>query len=71
MCCILLRFPVAIKNAHETDNADKTRLFLDEAKTMLHIGKYHDHIVNLQGIVYQANEKDKQLSEVSKYLINF
>ena len=61
--CTPLRFPVAIKNAHDTD-AEKTKLFLDEAKTMLHIGEYHDHIVNLQGIAYQANEKEDQLSEV-------
>ena len=61
--CTPLRFYVAIKNAHNTD-AEKTKLFLDEAKTMLHIGEYHDHIVNLQGIVYQANEKEDKLSEV-------
>ena len=40
-------------------NADALQIdtILDEAKTMLRIGKYHDHIVNLQGITYEIDEQ--------------
>ena len=41
-------------------------LFLDEAKTMLEINEYHDHIVNLQGLIVGWNSIDKQFSEVCK-----
>ena len=39
-------------------------LFLDEAKTMLEINEYHDHIVNLQGIIVGWNSIENQFSEV-------
>ena len=38
---------------------------LDEAKSMLEIGMYHNHIVNLQGITYEAANHNKELSGVS------
>ena len=59
-----LRFPVAIKCAQNI-GPEKTTLFLDEAKTMLQIGSYHDFIVNLQGIIYNTNSADDQQLEVS------
>ena len=40
-------------------------LLMDEAKTMLEINDYHDHIVNLQGILVGWNSIEQQLSEVS------
>ena len=43
-------------------------LFLDEAKSMLEIGTYHDHIVNLQGITYCWNSYEKQFSAVSEVI---
>ena len=52
----LRRFPIAIKTLLNAD-AFKIDTILDEAKTMLHIGKYHDHIVNLQGITYEIGEQ--------------
>ena len=57
------RFPVAIKCAINL-GPEKTNLFLDEAKTMLEIGSYHDFIVNLQGIIYNTNDDDEQAPEV-------
>ena len=59
----LLRFPVAIKCAQNV-GPEKTTLFLDEAKTMLQIGSYHDFIVNLQGIIYNTNSNEDQALEV-------
>ena len=38
---------------------------LDEAKSMFQVGKYHNHIVNLQGIAFKAGKHDEKLSEVS------
>ena len=32
---------------------------------MVQIGEYHNHIVNLQGIIYEVNEEVRQLSSVS------
>ena len=58
------RFPIAIKTPLNVD-AQQIHLFLDEAKSMLQIGEYHNHIVNLQGIAYEVNEQDRQLSKVS------
>ena len=43
-------------------------LFLDETKSMLEIGIYHHHIVNLQGITYFWNSYEKQFSEVSELM---
>ena len=57
-------FPVAIKypSSAELQNID---LFLEEAKTMIRIGSYHDYIVNLQGIIYNENEGGNKIPEVS------
>ena len=40
---------------------------LDEAKSMFHVGKYHNHIVNLQGITFKDVKHDEKLSEVRFY----
>ena len=64
MIFLFLSFPVAIKYGQSND-IEKTNLFLDEAKTMLQIGTYHDFIVNLQGIIYSIDETNENLSEVS------
>ena len=54
----LRRFPIAIKTLLSAD-ALQIDTILDEAKSMLQIGKYHDHIVNLQGITYELDEQNK------------
>ena len=61
---ILPRFPIAIKypSSNELQNID---LFLEEAKTMLRIGSYHDYIVNLQGLIYNDDEGENKIPEVS------
>ena len=38
---------------------------LDEAKSMLEINKYHDNIVNLQGIAYERSNQNDGIIEVS------
>ena len=63
------RFPIAIKCAQNI-GPEKTSLFLDEAKTMLQIGSYHDFIVNLQGIIYNMSNADDQTPEVNLSLIH-
>ena len=57
-------FPVAIKypSSAELQNID---LFLEEAKTMIRIGSYHDYIVNLQGIIYNEDEGGNKIPEVN------
>ena len=57
-------FPIAIKypSSEELQNID---LFLEEAKTMIRIGSYHDYIVNLQGIIYNEDEGRNKIPEVS------
>ena len=62
------RFPIAIKCAQNI-GPEKTSLFLDEAKTMLQIGSYHDFIVNLQGIIYNIDHADDHAPEVNFNLI--
>ena len=37
---------------------------MDEAKTMFSIGTYHENIVNLQGIGYEADFVHEKLSQV-------
>ena len=37
---------------------------LEEAKSMLEINKYHDNIVNLQGIAYEKSNQDDGVIEV-------
>ena len=55
------RFAIAIKVPKP---GTSVALFLDEAKSMLEIGEYHDNIVNLQGISYGVNEDKRSLSKV-------
>ena len=61
----IFRFQVAIKTPQMTD-PHGIDLLLDEAKTMLEVGTYHDHIVNLQGITYSWSSYEQQFSEVRK-----
>ena len=62
-------FPIAIK--YSTSKCiDKIDLFLEEAKTMLRIGGYHDYIVNLQGLVYNQNKNGVNIPEVRMTLLN-
>ena len=61
---VFLRFPIAIKYP-TSNNLEKIDLFLEEAKTMLRIGSYHDYIVNLQGVTYGFNQETFQLNDVS------
>ena len=42
----------------------QTELLLEEAKNMLRLKRYHDHIVNLQGITYRLDEDGKSISSV-------
>ena len=60
---IFSRFPIAIKTPKCFDGTD-IKLFLDEIKSMLEIGSYHDHIINLQGVSYELDEYETKLSEV-------
>ena len=41
-------------------------LLMDEAKTMFSIDGYHENIVNLQGVGYEANFISGTLDQVSK-----
>ena len=41
-------------------------LLMDEAKTMFSIDGYHENIVNLQGIGYEADFINGNLNQVSK-----
>ena len=41
-------------------------LLMDEAKTMFSIDGYHENIVNLQGVGYEANFINGTLDQVSK-----
>ena len=43
-------------------------LILEEAKNMIQLNKYHDHIVNLQGLTIVANDNGAGISSVS-YLV--
>ena len=54
-----------------SNDFEKIDLFLEEAKTMLRIGGYHDYIVNLQGLVYEINEDDDRMPEVREQQTNF
>ena len=42
-------------------------VFLDETKSMLELGTYHDHIVNLQGISFVLDDENNKLMKVSSY----
>ena len=39
--------------------------FLEEAKSMLEIGNYHENIVNLQGVIYGKEDIEKRLPKVN------
>ena len=39
-------------------------LLMDEAKTMLSVGAYHENIVNLQGITYEADYEQEHITKV-------
>ena len=54
-------FPIAIKTCLKVDPEEFDSI-LDEAKSMFQVGKYHNHIVNLQGITF--GEDDEKLSQV-------
>ena len=56
-------FPIAIKKPN-TKHITENNALLDEAKTMLEVGSYHESIVNLQGIDYETDNNGKTLSEV-------
>ena len=43
-------------------------LLMDEAKTMFSIDGYHENIVNLQGIGYEADLINGTLDQVSKHM---
>ena len=61
------------KNENSTTNSNENEnhvdpdldLLMDEAKTMFSIGGYHENIVNLQGIGYEADFVNGRLSQVS------
>ena len=59
------RFRVAIKASIKPD-VESISLLLEEAKNMVQIGQYHNHIVNLQGLVYEHNKIETHLCTVSK-----
>ena len=44
-------------------------VFLDETKSMLELGTYHDHIVNLQGISFVLDNEKNKLLKVHIYEI--
>ena len=46
-------------------------MILDEAKTMIEIGSYHNHIVNLQGVTYSLNLEEKRFLDVSNDIDNY
>ena len=57
------RFPIAVKNPRNL-STDQIEIFLDETKSMLELGTYHDHIVNLQGISLLLDNENKKLMKV-------
>ena len=61
------RFPIAIKTPRK-NSIHEIELFMDEAKSMLTIGSYHDNIVNLQGISYKLDATTKNITNVSVML---
>ena len=61
---IPFRFPVAIKTS-KSEAFQGIEMILDEAKTMIEIGAYHNHIVNLQGVTYSLNLEEKRFLDVS------
>ena len=55
---------IAIKTPRNDGDTQEIDLFLDEAKSMLEIGSYHDNIVNLQGVAYKMNGQQDYFTEV-------
>ena len=43
--------------------------FLEEAKSMLEIGNYHENIVNLQGVIYGKENIEERLPKVSNIIV--
>ena len=58
------RYPVAIKSP-KYNTEKEVYDFLEEVKSMLVIKKYHENIVNLQGITYKKGKPDESLFEVN------
>ena len=46
-------------------NSKQHEMILEEAKNMIRLTKYHDHIVNLQGLTYTSDKGNKCISSVS------
>ena len=65
---MLSRFPIAVKGLKGSSRKD-IDLLLDEARCMVKVGKYHQNIVNLQGVSYKVNQREKTLEEVKYYAI--
>ena len=63
LLCPYFRFQVAIKTPHDPRSCEAYH-FLEEAKSMFEIGKYHENIVNLQGITYGKKDEKGYLPEV-------
>ena len=51
------------------DDPQEFDSILDEAKSMAQIGKYHNHIVNLQGIVFEVCNVNKQPTMVGPLIL--
>ena len=61
-------FPIAVKTSLNNGEG-QMELLQEEAKTMLKIDSYHEHIVNLQGITYTWDLEKQNISEVTKIFI--
>ena len=57
------RFPVAVKTSSDP-NSKQLELLLEEAKNMIQLTKYHDHIVNLQGVTYTKDTESNIITSV-------
>ena len=57
-------FPIAIKTSSGCESK-QTELILEEAKNMIQLTKYHDHIVNLQGLTCTMDKENKCITSVS------
>ena len=57
------RFPVAVKTSSD-HNSKQLELLLEEAKNMIQLTKYHDHIVNLQGVTYTKDKESNIITSV-------
>ena len=66
---LFLRFPIAIKTPISLDPKELDTM-LDEAKNMIQLEKYHDHIVNLQGLTCEVNKGNHHLSTVRVQIVN-